>query len=701
MVKYVFWLVLMTLLVSLSFATLVVTPQSSIVNVGGVLPVGVTYLDESGKPTNGILKAEASVGGFYEINLIFDGIPIEGSATINYLAPYKEGEATIMFTVGDESTEISVKIKEEKITGSKIGIKVEDFYGNAAYKKADSEIWKPLDSNVKLHEGDSLLTMKDSYVVLRFPNDSETKVLENTQLKIEKMEKVGDGYVIELKQLKGKTYNSIQKLLKAGERFLIKTDSVTAGVRGTKFSVVYEDNKPKIITFEGTVFAYTPTGFVYPVPAGAEYAPGMTKPTKSTHTEKEFETRKMKEEKKEEKKPAEEKKNKGEKKETSSESAGVSVGKPALFVGTVKKNTMDYMVYSISHSFRIGPVWLDLGINAYTNKIGGELYYGLPSSTPSTNVLDALTINGVGLFFGENYIKYGNMLSYDLGMGYALRGYSVPNAKAFDTQIGHNGYKLYLHIPYELTKLSSLEFNQSDSLWFGEITVPVLGLEAFVSGIYDTCVSTPATDQLFVDKAVSIGVRKPMFSGNIGIELNGELAKDGGFAYGAFGGYHGRLDIFEFIAGAFASFSGHHQFLFNRSYYEKKLLGQTPGIYIDGRSTFGYIVGAEVYWTYLKGKIYLNGDFSRNVTLDGTVRGVVPALGDKFSGLILTGYIYDETPFKDGKFSVLEMGGDTVAWLSVSYPIIGDTLTAGFKLVWNPDTGDWDKYISIGADMWR
>ena len=286
-------------------------------------------------------------------------------------------------------------------------------------------------------------------------------------------------------------------------------------------------------------------------------------------------------------------------------------------------------------------------------------------------------------------------------MSYALRGYGVPNSKAFDIQIGHNGYRLYTHIPYELTKLSSLEFNKSDSLWFGEIAVPVFGFEAFVSGIYDTDVSTPASGQLFVDKSVSVGIKKTVFLGNIGTEFNIEFAKDGGFAYGLFGGYHGRLDIFEFIAGAFAGFSGHHQFLFNRSYYEMKLIGEAPGIYVGGRQTMGYIIGTEVYWTYLKGKLYLSGDFDGNLVLDGTLRGIVPAIGDSFSGLLLTGYIYDETPFKNGKLGVLEVGGDTIAWLSVSYPIMGENLTAGFKLVWNSALGTWDKYVTIGADIWR
>jgi len=697
MVKRLMVAVLGLLLLSLGFSRIVVTAESTVVDAGGVLPLSVTYLDAKGQPAKGTLKAEASVGGFYEINLLFDGIPIDGTATVNYLAPYEEGQATITFTVDDESTEISVAIKEKKVTGSKIGVKVEDFYGNAAYKKADSEVWKPIDSSVELSEGDSLLTMKDSFVVLKFPNNSETKVLENTQLEIEKLEKVGEGYVIELKQLKGKTYSSIQKLLKSGERFLIKTKSVTAGVRGTKFSVLYENGKPKIVTFEGTVFAYTPTGAVYPVPAGSEYAPGMAKPSKTTHSEKEFEVKKPKPKEKEEK-PKEEKKE-----ETPSKSmGGVSLGKPSVFMGTIEKEKKNYIVYSISHSLRVGPVWLDLGISAYSDKVGGDLYYGLPSDTPSTNVLDAITINGIGLFFGDNYVKYGNMVSYDLGMSYVMRGYSVPNAKAVDTQLGWNGYKLYLHVPYELTKLSSFEFKNSDSIWFGELSLPLFDLEAFISGIYDTSESTPAAGELFVDKSVSIGIRKNVFLGSVGGEVNAELAKkDNKFAYGVFGGYHGRFDIFEFIAGAFAGFSGHHQFLFNRYYYGKKIDGQTPGIYNDERRTIGYIVGGEVYWSYIKGRVYLNGDFSGNVALDGTLRGIIPAIGGNFNGLYITGYLYDETPFKYGKLNVFNVGGDTISWISVSYPIMGENLTAGFKLVWNSTTGKWDKYVTIGADIWR
>ncbi len=701
------WLVfVLVFLIALDvFGIVKAVPEATRVIEGGILPIKVIYQDDEGNPKEGLLTAEASAGGFDEIELVFGGLKFTGEVVVNYIAPYSAGEYGITFKVDGESTGLTVKVYEEKITGTKVRIKVESFGGSAAYKKVDSEVWEPLTEGVELSEGDQLLTLKDSYVNLRFPNGSLTKVLENTQILIEKLEKTEDGYVVELKQLKGETYNVIEKLLKSGERFVIKTDSVTAGVRGTRFAVVYTEDTPEIAVFEGKVFAFMEDGRVVPVPAGYGIKAGAIKPEeckigeeKYKEYEKKFEEKKKKEGVEEEKpgKEEQEKKEPEKKEGEKPETKGFEIGQPNVFMGPTNIGGENYLIYSLSFDFTIGPLWLDLGFTAYSDSLDGSLYYGLPAATPSTNLIDAFTINGVGLVFGKSYIKYAPMSLYDLGMSFTMRGYTVPNARALDLKYDNDNFYIYVHVPYELKKLSSFEFAPSDSLWFGEFGINVMGYDVYVGGIYDTEEATPANGELMINWSAIAGVKKEFLGGNIGVELSLQSASST-LAYGLFGGYHGRWGVLEFIGGLYSGMNGFHPFVFNRSYYSLKLSNETPGIYQDGRMMLGYLVGGELIWDYVKARVYLNGDLLSGTTaVEGSLRGIIPSVGG-FNGLYITGELYDPTPF-EGLYNV---GGDTVSWVRLSYPLMGDNLTAGIMFMWNSETGEWDKYITVGADVWR
>lgn len=684
-------LVLLLALIYISgYSAIVLTVESTVVEEGGVLPIKVQLMDESGEPIKGDLFAEASLGGFEELDLVFDGIEVDGEATVHYVAPYTEGEVRITFTSGEDTKELKLYVYKEEVKGNAVRAKVEDFAGSAAYKKADSEIWQPITVGVEVGEGDSILTMDNSYVVVVFPNNSKTRVLENTQLKIERLVKTEKGYVVELKQLKGKTYNSVKKLLKSGEKFVVKTDSVTAGVRGTKFAVVFKDGKPTVATFEGTVFAYFNDGRVFPVTAGNQISPDMDRPGPSEFEEGDF----TKAPEEEAGKEAEgEKAVGGEKAPPAPPFQGI----PSVYMGTSSKGGKNYLVYSISYAFNIGSLWMDLGLMAYNTELGGELYYGIPSDNPSTNLLDIVSINGIGLTLDDSFIKYQYMPLYDLGMAFTMRGYTVPNAHALDLKLSREGFAIYAHIPYELTKLSSFSFSPSDSIWFGQLEFPVFGMEGFLAAIYDTKASTPAEDQLAVQTAGMVGVKKNIGFGNIGVEGSVEVAKDDAMAFGAFGGYFGRFGVFGFTAGVYGALNGFHPFLFGRNYYQSKLDEEAPGIYKDGRHEFGYLIGAELSWDLIKGRLHLYGSFGGSPVLSGDLRGVIPQLGVGFNGLYITGHLYDETP-GDGVFN---KGGDADVWLKLSYPILGENLTAGFLFKWTPETGEWNKYILIGADIWR
>jgi len=161
---------------------------------------------------------------------------------------------------------------------------------------------------------------------------------------------------------------------------------------------------------------------------------------------------------------------------------------------------------------------LGIGLTAYATEVGGTLYYGIPSENPSTDIINMITINHVALNLGNLYLRYGNMPPISLGMGFSVRDYFKPYAKSFDTKIAFGSFALFLHIPYELTKLWIPEIVQSDSVLAGEMELKsaILGMDLGIAALYDTDVTNentkPTVDDTPINLSLSAFLRYPLLN---------------------------------------------------------------------------------------------------------------------------------------------------------------------------------------------
>ncbi len=665
----------------LAFGSIHVLPSATIVEEGSSVSVLVKLTDEGGNPVKGVVSVDMEAGGFEEIELIY-GMEIDGEATVHYIAPLNPGDYTVKFLHESEvSTVVFHVVSEEGGVGEEATAQVVDFRGSVAYREAGSEIWKSMEIGTVLKEGYSILTIGDSYAVIRFPNGAETRVLEDTQLEIVKLAKVENGYVIKLKQYKGKTYNVVERMLRSGEKFYVETDTVTAGVRGTKFAVVETEEGFEIDTFEGKVYAYMKDGRVFTVPAGMKVTPAG-RVEKSTRKEEEFtpkkEERKEKEEKKEERGKEKEKKGK-------SEEGKPSVRAGEMYVGSLSTNEGNFLVYSFGLNVDLGMIGFDVGLTAYSTEVGGQLFYGLPSSTPSTNVLDAITLNAVRLRLGSFSMRYGSGGSYTLGMGYTMRNYTVPHSRTLDLKFETGEYWVFLHLPYELKKITSFEIGQTDDLFFGEVGMKMMGLEFSIAGVYDSSEATSMEEVDPVNYAVIISALKKFSIFSIGVEGSALVGKGGSMAFGAFGGLYGRLLIFDLMAGPYASFGGFEPAIFSEGYSP-----EVNGIKQDKGLEAGYLIGAEFKEGWGSGKIYLHGSFDSQPVLDGYLSAHLPRIGTA-PPIELSGWIYDPTPLE----GVLDE--DTTAWFSVATIVGEGIMKTGMKFIWDGENWKSEMFVAGGG----
>ena len=672
----------------LSFAGITVAPTSVSVEEGGVVPIKLTLTDNKGNLTSGTVTVNFDAGGFEELDLIV-GMKVEKEATVHYIAPMATGKYSLSFVSGESVATAVVSVISHEITGEEATAQVIKFKGSVAYRAPDSEVWEPVHEGLVLKEGYSILTVGDSYAIIEFPNRSQTKVLSDTQLKIEKLVKVDKGYAIVLRQYKGKTFNTVKKLLSSGEKFMIETNSVTAGVRGTKFAVIQEGSGFEIDTFEGEVFAYFRNGKVVPVPSGMSVKPdGKLEPAK--HEENEFfpeRTKRLEKPKgsKKEKK-SEKKTEKGEETRASGiEEGKVGVGAKSMYIGTVNKGGNDYLVYSFGVNLNFGIVGFDVGITAYSTEIGGTLYYGIPSEKPSTNLIDAITLNAFRLRFGGFKLRYGSGGSYTLGMGYTMRRYTVPYGNTLDLSYSFGRFWVSAHLPYEIRKISSFDVGQSDPVYFGELGMKFSGMEFSFDAVYDSSASTSIIASVEpVKYAAIISVKRKLFGGfSLGAEMSGLYGVKGDISWGGFAGLYGRLLIFDVVAGPYVNGPGFTPLLFSQGYTSEKF-----GIDRSEGMSMGYMAGIEFRESWGEGRLYLNGGFnSSEPTLDGYLKGILPRFAS-FPSLEISGYIHDPTPLK----GILD--ADTTAWFSFA-TLFGEGMKAGTRFVWNGS--EWKSEIFVSG----
>ena len=356
-----------------------------------------------------------------------------------------------------------------------------------------------------------------------------------------------------------------------------------------------------------------------------------------------------------------------------------------MYIGTVNKEGRDYLVYSFGVNLNLGIVGFDVGITAYSTEIGGDLYYGIPSEKPSTNLIDAITLNALRLKLGGFSLRYGRGGSYTLGMGYTMRRYTIPYGNTLDLSYSFGKFWMSAHLPYEIRKISSFDVEQSDPIYFGELGMNLSGVELALDMVYDSYASTSEVASVEPVKYATIFSAKRRLFGNfsLGAEMSGLYGVSGDISWGGFAGLYGRLLILDVVAGPYVNGPGFTPLLFSQGYTSKKF-----GINKSKGMSMGYMAGVEFKENWGEGRLYLNGGFnSSEPTLDGYLKGILPRFAS-FPSLEVSGYIHDPTPLK----GVLDT--DTTAWFSFA-TLLGEGMKAGTRFVW--DGSEWKSEIFVSG----
>jgi len=97
----------------------------------------------------------------------------------------------------------------------------------------------PIELGMQLFVGDVIRSENDAFVTIEFADKSRLRVQDNTSLRLENMQILGDygliDTLIDLQQ--GRTESSVPEKSEKGTRFRIKTPSAISSVRGTDFRV--------------------------------------------------------------------------------------------------------------------------------------------------------------------------------------------------------------------------------------------------------------------------------------------------------------------------------------------------------------------------------------------------------------------------------------------------------------------------------
>lgn len=375
----------------------------------------------------------------------------------------------------------------------------------------------------------------------------------------------------------------------------------------------------------------------------------------------------------------------------------IAVSQTYINIGTIERNNEKFFVYELSPEFSIGPVTIGIGFTSYsTDVVYGEMYYGIPSSTPSTNILNAFVINTFALNTDLFEFRYGKVKPVTLAMGFNIRKYVNPNTRAFDITLKFSDLSLYTHLPYEISKYIPFEFLRSDSIFMtslGYNLSSLLKIESYLIADVDATVSYTEDSSTPVKYGGGIAAYIPILNS---IKIGGEIAAQSDESFqkiskGLFAGVFADLGLINPMGGIYYTMDGYIPFLFNKKYSSLKFDSNLPSM-SSTDSVLGYFAGADIdFEPYITGEFYVYGLLENSTPVaEGNVRVILPELGN-FSGLIIDGTYFDDSPFEDGKL----LDENTEAILRLSYPLIGNNFVAGIQYKWESD--EWFKSIFISS----
>ena len=709
-------IVVLTLVTALPvFAALLqISAESTVVGVDDSLILYIKLVDEeSGEvlPEDVVLDVSVDIGGFADPEVFFSGLALsQGEAELVYIAPSVPGIATLEFKNADLNVEatymVQIREKEELALAEKLALKVLEFRGQVALRRAGEEIWNPVKKDDMIYEGDEMLAMKDSYAVLEGKDGILLTVPPETQVLFERLRTDGERMNVSIKVRKGELLSEINRVLTGGSKFMVSAGSVVAGVRGTKFSVEAGENSI-VRVFEGVVYAETAGGQIVPISSGNMGVFGTegfniaSLDRSLDYYEEMLQELESKEEGVTEQPPEEQPAE--EEKQPAEEEAGPL---EEVDFGPVEKGGVSYMIYSFSIPLSFGPFELGIGINAYQKgDITSPLYYGVPPADPdtpdSTSILSAFNIAWLKFETPAFGIRYGYMDEYTYGLGLLLAGYTSQYARAFDVRLAFGAHQLSVHLPYELLSISPFRLAESSSIYFGNYTfntgITAGGPYLSVTGVVDMEeLSTPSTA---IQGGLSVAleqilVQTGLFNAKAGVEGVVLLDQDT-MGYGAMAGVFGNLSKITWGVGTLYAGENFIPSYYNRNYEYNKAHNKLSPLSVSATPTWGWFaqtglalppmlevsVGLKSFTSFAE----LSPILSAEGSLD------LPAIGG-FSGLKV-GLMYEQIRFNPDKGL---FNKDTTLSLKFGYPVGGVMYTV-YEITYDAEKDEFQHSMYIAS----
>jgi len=138
---------------------------------------------------------------------------------------------------------VSLSSRSKKASG-----KILKVDGKYAFIKYGTK-WKRLKTNYNIYNGSEIKTGKKTRIIIKFSDNSELRIAQKSKIKIEKaFVKSPEERSISTLLIIGKLWAKVSKSKNKNKNFTIKTTNATAGVRGTSFSVSFNDDKSSVIS---------------------------------------------------------------------------------------------------------------------------------------------------------------------------------------------------------------------------------------------------------------------------------------------------------------------------------------------------------------------------------------------------------------------------------------------------------------------
>jgi len=666
-----------------------------------------------------LVYIDVDFGGFEDPDIIFDGIKvIEGKGKFVYLSPFFETQVIFSFYDKNDNLlrELVINVVDKSRIQNIISLEIETLSGNVLHKSSQTDVWNNLNRNNSIKEEDEIYVAANSFLKLLGPQEIEIEITEDSQLIFERLRQEKEEIDVRYLIKKGTTYNSISTQLLPGSKFIVNDkNSVAAGVRGTRFS--FETAEDSIIrVYKGEVIAnlkessfivkensmanfnirensffVTPVDwpeniFLQNIRKPLDEKEETTSETVETQPDKEEPKEELKEEPKEELKEEPKEEPKEEERiqeatrivETESE---IDTDFDNLEFGSVKKDNVDYFVYSFAPEFKIGGLRLGLGFSAYQTELGGELYYGIPDEEPSINLINAFTLYRLGYYGKSFFFDYGRSGFYSFGMGNLVNRYYVPQAQVFDVGIKIGSFELAVHLPYELKKIYPISFMKSSSLHIVDLkyNFRVFEIElAYLREFLDEGKKAPFENAFILTMYRRIFGLKMGFEGDLIFKQGFEFEEDN-YGYGGFiGAFYDLPPYLQFLAGLTYSSENYLPAFIDNKYHSFKntydggnyFPEDSLGIGIRGRMDFAL---SDFLTLQIKYDRFFMQEFD---ILEGNLSFNFKNIYENLPNLTAGGYYYNKNVE-----SIFDQ--NTFFELFVFYPLVGGN---GFKAVYAYDS---------------